>query len=83
MGIIQLENKFSLTLGKKKYRDDILQGKELNTPNSTSSKRNVARMPGSTHHWRSVEKGVLKHFPNFIGKHLCWSLFLINVGVPF
>ena len=23
--------------------------------------------------------GVLKHFANFIGKHLCWSLFLIKL----
>ena len=25
-----------------------------------------------------VEKGVLKNFANFSGKHLCWSLFLIK-----
>ena len=25
------------------------------------------------------KKGVLKDFVNFIGKHLCWSLFLINL----
>ena len=24
-------------------------------------------------------KGVLKHFAIFTGKHLCWSLFLINL----
>ena len=30
--------------------------------------------------WRySVKKDVLKNFANFIGKHLCWSLFLIEV----
>ena len=23
--------------------------------------------------------GVLKNFANFTGKHLCWSLFLINL----
>ena len=26
-----------------------------------------------------VEKGVLKNFANFSGKHLCWSLFLIKL----
>ena len=25
------------------------------------------------------EKGILKNFANFTGKHLCWSLFLINL----
>ena len=25
------------------------------------------------------KKGVLKNFVNFTGKHLCWSLFLINL----
>ena len=25
--------------------------------------------------------GVLKNFANFIGKHLCWSLFLIKLQV--
>ena len=33
-----------------------------------------------TSEWRfSVKKGVLKDFVNFKGKHLCWSLFLINL----
>ena len=27
----------------------------------------------------SVKKGFLKNFVNFIGKHLCWSLFLIKL----
>ena len=27
----------------------------------------------------SVKKGVPKNFPNFAGKHLCWSLFLIKL----
>ena len=27
----------------------------------------------------SVKKGVLKNFVNFIGKHLCWSSFLIKL----
>ena len=27
-----------------------------------------------------VKIGVLKNFANFAGKHLCWSLFLINLG---
>ena len=26
-----------------------------------------------------VKIDVLKNFPNFTGKHLCWSLFLINL----
>ena len=30
---------------------------------------------------RSVKKGVLNNFVNFIGKHLCWSLFLITLQV--
>ena len=30
----------------------------------------------------SVKKGVLKDFVNFIGKHLCWSLFLIAGLTP-
>ena len=30
--------------------------------------------------WRcSVKQGVLKNFPNFTGKNLCWSLFLIKL----
>ena len=30
-------------------------------------------------HWnRPVKKGVLRNFANFTGKHLCWSLFLIE-----
>ena len=29
----------------------------------------------------SVEKGVFKSFPNFTGKHLCWSLYLIKLQV--
>ena len=31
-----------------------------------------------SHQRGSVKKGVLKNFANFIGKHLCWSLFLKN-----
>ena len=27
----------------------------------------------------TVETGVLKHFTNFTGKHLCWSLFLVKL----
>ena len=27
----------------------------------------------------SVKKGVLKNFVIFIGKHLCWNLFLIKL----
>ena len=27
----------------------------------------------------SIKKAVLKNFAKFIGKHLCWSLFLINL----
>ena len=27
----------------------------------------------------SVKKGFLKNFANFTEKHLCWSLFLINL----
>ena len=26
------------------------------------------------------KKGVLKHFSNFTGKHLCWSLFFDKVA---
>ena len=30
-------------------------------------------------HWNSsVKKGVLRNFASFTGKHLCWSLFLIE-----
>ena len=28
-----------------------------------------------------LKKDVLKSFPNFTGKHLCWSLFLMKVQV--
>ena len=28
-------------------------------------------------HWCSVNKGVLKNFENFTGKHLCWGLFFL------
>ena len=31
------------------------------------------------HWWCSVKKGVLPNFPNFPGKHLWWSLFLIKL----
>ena len=27
-----------------------------------------------------MEKGVLKNFAKFTGKHLCWSLFFDKVG---
>ena len=26
-----------------------------------------------------MKKGVLKNFPDFKGKHLCWSLFLVKL----
>ena len=32
----------------------------------------------SSHRRYSVKKDVFKKFINFIGKHLCWSQFLIN-----
>ena len=35
----------------------------------------------SNHRRCHVEKGVLKNFTNFTGKHLCWSLFLIKPQV--
>ena len=31
-----------------------------------------------SHRRCSVEKGVLKNFAVFTGKHLCWSVFLID-----
>ena len=34
---------------------------------------------GSSHRRCSVKKGVLKKIANFIGKHLCWSFFLIKL----
>ena len=38
----------------------------------------------SSHRRCSVKKGVLKNCASFTGKHLCWSLFLIELqGVPF
>ena len=40
---------------------------------------------GSSQRRCSVKKGVRKNFPNFTGKHLCWSLFLLkrdsNTGI--
>ena len=33
----------------------------------------------SNHRRCSVKKGVLEKFTNFTRKHLCWSLFLINL----
>ena len=33
----------------------------------------------SSHRRCSVKKGVFKNFPNFTGKHLCQSLFLIKL----
>ena len=32
-----------------------------------------------SHRRCSVEKGTLKNFENFTGKHLCWRLFLIKL----
>ena len=32
-----------------------------------------------SHRRCSVKKGALNFFSNFIGKHLCWSLFLIKL----
>ena len=33
-------------------------------------------------HWNSsVKEGVLRNFANFTGKHLCWSLFSIELEV--
>ena len=40
-----------------------------------------ASIPRSSHRRCSVKKCVLKNFPNFTGKPLCWSLFLINCRV--
>ena len=40
----------------------------------------LSQTPSRSSHRRcSVKKGVLKNFANFIGKHLCWSLFLIKL----
>ena len=33
----------------------------------------------NSHQRCSVKKGLLKNFANFTGKHLCWSLFLIEL----
>ena len=37
------------------------------------------RLFRSSHERCSVKKDVLKNFVNLIGKHLCWSLFLIKL----
>ena len=34
----------------------------------------------SSHKSCSIEKAVLKYFAIFTGKHLCWSLLLIDCG---
>ena len=31
-----------------------------------------------SHRECSVKQGILKHFANFTGKHLCWGLVLIS-----
>ena len=35
----------------------------------------------SSHRRSSVEKGALKNFAKFSGKHLCWSLFFNKVAI--
>ena len=35
----------------------------------------------SSHQWCFIKKAVLKNFAIFTGKHLCWSLFLIQLRV--
>ena len=37
----------------------------------------------SSHPRCSIKRGVLRNFANFTGKHLCWSLFLINFLIKF
>ena len=44
---------------------------------------NVLTLFFRCNHWRfSVKKGVLQSFVNFTGKHLFWSLFLMNWQTP-
>ena len=42
--------------------------------------RGIAKIR-SCHRRRPVKKGALKNFAIFTGKHLCWSLFLIELKV--
>ena len=44
------------------------------------SKEDLKATVSRISHYRcSVQKGVLKSFSNFLGKHLYWSLFLIKL----
>ena len=45
---------------------------------SGSTTRLVASVFRSSHRRCSVKKGVLKNFTKFIGRHLCWCLFLVK-----
>ena len=42
-------------------------------------KRQKGAVFGTAWNHFSVEKGALKNFVNFAGKHLCWSLILIKL----
>ena len=37
-------------------------------------------MFGTSHHRRFMQKGVLRNFTKFTGKHLCYSLFFNKVA---
>ena len=42
---------------------------------------NLLALFRSIHRRCCLKNGVLKYFENFIGKHLCWSFFLIIAGI--
>ena len=47
----------------------------------TMNHKDLLALFRSSHRSCSVEKYGLKNFANFLGKHLCWSLFLIALQV--
>ena len=50
------------------------------TKNLLSKRKMIECFPERCSHRRcSIKKAVLENFPNFTGKHLCWSLFLMKL----
>ena len=50
---------------------------------NTDKKLIVRNTNRSSHLQMLLKIGVLKNIPKFIGKHLCWRLYLVNLQASF
>ena len=66
-------------LGVKKKNSGTIHLKIIKRTDLLIAENELDRNCKSSHRRYSVKRGVLKNFPNFTGKHLCWSLFLIKL----